>query len=264
MGDKRPLITLTTDFGHKDPFVGQMKGVIKGINPEADIVDITHSITPYNIREAAVTLGLSYRYFPSRTIHIVVVDPGVGSRRRPILVVGENHYFVGPDNGVFTMVYQKEKEYLKVYEITADHYFLEKHSPTFQGRDVFAPVAAWLTKGVQSSNFGEEIEDFVRLPIPEPERPTRRAIEGEVIYIDHFGNAFTNITGEHLNETGTNTRIIFKGKTLKMKNSYSEAEDRELYCLINSHGLLELFVYRGNAARDYQIQIGDRVGVILG
>ncbi|RMG72327.1 MAG: hypothetical protein D6710_04920, partial [Nitrospirae bacterium] len=118
MAEKRPLITLTTDFGYKDPFVGQMKAVIKGINPEADIVDITHSITPYNIREAAIMLGLSYEYFPSRTVHVVVVDPGVGSQRRALLVVGENHYFVGPDNGVFSMVYEKEKNYLKVYEIT--------------------------------------------------------------------------------------------------------------------------------------------------
>ena len=264
MGDKRPLITLTTDFGYRDPFVGQMKGVIKGINPEADIIDITHSITPYNIREAAITVGLSYAYFPSKTVHIVVVDPGVGSQRRPILVVGENHYFIGPDNGVFSMVFQKEKEYLKVYEITADHYFLEKNSPTFQGRDLFAPVAAWLTKGVQSSNFGEEITDYMSFSLPEPERPTKKALEGEIIYIDHFGNAFTNITREHLGEQIEKCRVVFKGNTLKMKRAYSEAEDRGLYCLFNSHGLLELFVYRGNAANDFQIQIGDRVGVILG
>ncbi len=263
MGDKRPLITLTTDFGYKDPFVGQMKGVIKGINPEVDIVDITHSISPYNIREAALVIGLSYRYFPSKTVHVVVVDPGVGSQRRPILVVGENHYFIGPDNGVFSMVYQREKQFLKVYEITADHYFLEKESPTFQGRDLFAPVAAWLTKGVLSSNFGEEITDYRSIPFPEPERPTRKALEGEVIYIDHFGNAITNITRAHLNDQAGNCRIVFKGKTLKLKRFYSEAEDKGLYCLFNSHGLLELFVYRGSAANDYQIQIGDRVGVIF-
>ncbi len=263
MGDKRPLITLTTDFGYHDPFVGQMKGVIKGINPEADVIDITHYISPFNIREAAITLGLSYSYFPSRTVHIVVVDPGVGSNRRAILVVGENHYFIGPDNGVFSMVYQKEKNYLKVYEITADHYFLEKHSPTFQGRDVFAPVAAWLTKGVQSNNFGEEITDFISFPLPEPERPTKKALEGEVIYIDHFGNAFTNITREHLGDLDKKCRVVFKGKTVNIKRAYSEAEDRELYCLFNSHGLLELFVYRGSAASDFQIQIGDRVGVLF-
>jgi hypothetical protein len=265
MLERRTVITLTSDFGTKDPFVGQMKGVIININPNVELVDITHEITPHNIKEAALSTGFSYKYFPPRTIHLVVVDPGVGSSRRPILVVTEDHYFIGPDNGVFSLIYQKEKRYLKVFHITADHYFLKKGSPTFQGRDLFAPVAAWLAKGIPAANFGEEISDYNTIFIPEPKVPTKNALEGEVIYIDRFGNAITNISLEaieQLRATGNALRIVYKGKEIPLKTHYSEAEDKGLKCLINSFDLLELFVYRGSAAREYEINIGDVIGII--
>jgi S-adenosylmethionine hydrolase len=265
MGTIRPLITLTSDFGTKDPFVGQMKGVILNTNPDVEMVDITHNISPHNIREGAVLTGLSYEYFPVRTIHLVVVDPGVGSRRRPIIVATQNHYFVGPDNGLFSMVYKKEKDFFSVTHITAEHYFLKKDSATFHGRDVFAPVAGWLSKGIPVSHFGAEIDDFMNIHLPEPGRPSRNTIEGEVMYIDRFGNAITNISSDLLRDSlngGERLRIVLKGNVVSFRNCYSEVEDKDLYCLINSCGLLEFFIFRGNAAESFGIRIGDIVGII--
>ncbi len=261
-----PIITLATDFGYRDPLTGIVKGVILGINPEANIVDITHGISKYNVREAALTIGMSYRQFPPRTIHVAVTDPGVGSSRRPILVVTENYYFVGPDNGIFSVIYS-ESERFQVIHVTADHYFLRKKSATFHARDIFGPVAAWLSKGVVASNFGEPVNDYARFAFPVPNMPTKTTVEGEVIHIDHFGNAITNIKSENLRlllgEKPGNLRIVAKGRQIEMKKYYSEAEDRDLYALINSMDLLELFVYRGNAAKQYELKVGDTLGVML-
>jgi S-adenosylmethionine hydrolase len=262
-----PIITLSTDFGYKDPLSGIMKGVILSINPETNIVDITHGINKYNVREAALTVGMSYRQFPPRTIHVAVTDPGVGSSRRPILVVTDNHYFVGPDNGIFSLVYN-ESERFDVIHITADHYFLRDKSATFHARDIFSPVAAWLSKGIVASNFGEPITNFVKLPFPIPALPTRTAVEGEIIHVDHFGNAITNIRSGHLNtlrdaKPEGNLKIVAKGKEIAMKEYYCQAEDKDLYALINSMDYLELFVYRGNASRQFELKVGDTLGVML-
>ncbi|NOZ25277.1 MAG: SAM-dependent chlorinase/fluorinase [Nitrospirae bacterium] len=267
MGTRRPLITLTSDFGTRDPFVGQMKGVILNTNPDVELVDISHEISPHNIREGAVLTGMSYEYFPVRTIHLVVVDPGVGSSRRPIIVATQNHYFVGPDNGVFSMVYRKEKDSLRVIHITSEHYFLKKDSTTFHGRDIFAPVAAWLSKGIPVDHFGVRIDDFMNIHLPEPGMPSRNTIEGEVIYIDRFGNAITNISSDLLNDSvngGGRLRIVLKGRVVPVKSCYAEVDDKELYCLINSFGFLEFFICRGNAAESFGIRIGDTVGIIKG
>ena len=152
-----PIITLTTDFGLRDSFVASMKGVILGINPDVHLVDISHDIAPHDLEEAAFTVDASYRYFPKGTVHVVVVDPGVGSGRRPILVATDRYSFIGPDNGVFSLVFQ-QAERLKVHQITAERYFLPNPGPTFHGRDIFAPAAAWLTKGVSPGDFGAELE----------------------------------------------------------------------------------------------------------
>lgn len=261
------LITLSTDFGYKDPLSGIMKGVIFGINPRANIVDLTHDINQFNVREAALSIGMSYHHFPPSSIHVVITDPGVGSSRRPILVVTKEYFFVGPDNGIFSVVYG-ESDYLEVIHITAEHYFLPDRSTTFHGRDIFAPVAAWLSKGILASNFGEPIEDYVKFALPVPAMPTKRTLEGEVIHIDHFGNAITNIKTENLNRLrsarGDGTlKIVAKGREIEMKGYYGEVEDRELYALINSMDYLELFVYRGDAAREFELNVGDTIGVIL-
>lgn len=265
---RRSIITLTTDFGYKDPLSGIMKAVILNINPEVNIVDISHGVERYNIREAALTIGMSYRYFPERTIHVVVTDPGVGSMRRPILVATKDHYFIGPDNGVFSIIYN-EAERIEVIHLTAEHYFLSDRSLTFQGRDIFAPVAAWLSKGIALTNLGEPISDYKTIPIPKPTMPVKNAIEGEIIYIDHFGNAISNIRYSDLaplmpEGERKDLRIVMKGRLIELKDYYAQAEDRELYALFNSMDYLELFVYRGDASKDYDIKIGDSIGVIIG
>jgi S-adenosylmethionine hydrolase len=264
---QKPIITLTTDFGYEDPLSGIVKGAIFSINPDANVVDITHGIDKYNVREAALTIGMSYRQFPAMTIHVVVADPGVGSTRRPIMVVTENYYFIGPDNGIFSVVYN-ECERCEVLHITADHYFNRERGTTFHARDIFAPVAAWLSKGITPSKFGNPITDFVKLLLPVPSMPTKTALEGEVIQIDHFGNAITNIRSEDLNllrsaKPDRGIRIVTKGVQIPLKEYYSQANDEGLYALINSMDYLELFVYRGNASKDFKIKVGDTLGVML-
>lgn len=266
--EHKTIITLTTDFGYKDPFVGIMKGVIFNINPLAKIVDITHGINPQNILEAAFAIETSFKSFPYKTIHVVIVDPGVGSVRRPILVITDHHYFIGPDNGVFSRIYKLQHETLTVIQITAEHYFLPQRSSTFHGRDVFAPVAAWLSRGINVSNFGNPINDYANISIPSPMMSKENAIEGEVIYIDRFGNATTNIQNQKIDELFANNpegrlKVIAKGKEAPIKTHYSEAGDDGLYSLINSFGYLELFVRMGNASSDFGISVGEKVNVVL-
>jgi len=265
--EDRPFITLTTDFGSKDPFVGIMKGVIVSINPSVKIIDITHNISPQSILEAAYTLEMSYASFPHKTIHVAVVDPGVGSVRRPLLVATDYHYFIGPDNGVFSRVYRLA-ESLTVIHITAEHYFLPRRSPTFHGRDIFAPVAAWMSKGIDIERFGEPITDYITLQEPALISSSNNVVEGEVIYIDRFGNLMTNIPGEKINisvngEPHDGPKVAIRGRDVPLKKYYSEAGEKELCSLVNSFGYLELFVNRGNASSDFGINVGEKVEVIL-
>jgi len=262
-----PIITLTSDFGYRDPFVGIMKGIILNINPFVNIIDITHGISPQNVIEAAFAIEMSFESFPSKTIHVVVVDPGVGSSRRPILVVTDYHYFVGPDNGVFSQIFNLT-ESLNVIHITAEHYFMPQRSSTFHGRDIFAPVAAWLSRGINVSNFGDTITDYVTIPVPLPVTPAKNTIEGNVIYIDHFGNAITNIKAQKIEDLfGSNIegrlKVIVKGKEAPLKNYYSQAENNGIYSLINSFGYLELFKHKGTASSDFGISVGETVNLIV-
>ncbi len=264
---ENPIITLTTDFGYKDPFVGIMKGIIMDVNPAAKIVDITHGISPQNISEAALTLEMSFNTFSHNTIHLVVVDPGVGSARRPILAFTEDYYFIGPDNGVFSRIFPLA-ERLLVLHITATHYFLKKDGSTFQGKDIFAPVAGWLSKGIEVTNFGEPITDFKKISVPIPQLTTKNTIEGEVMYIDRFGNIMTNIHTKKINEMiGSNSenklKVLVKGKEIPFKTFYAQATDSGLYSLINSFGYLELFIRNGNASRTFGIKVGDKVEVTV-
>ncbi len=264
---ERPIITLTTDFGLKDPFVGIMKGVISGINPKAQIIDISHDIIPHNIFEASQIISMSYKYFPPATIHIVVVDPGVGGVRKPLLVVTENYYFIGPDNGVFTPIFEEPHTGIfKVLHISSSHYCLPLQGPTFHGRDIFAPAAAWLSKGVESSKFGERIKDYVSLLMPKSKATSKTTLEGEIIYIDTFGNAITNITKDNLDKLSPEFskekfKVIYKGSQLNLVNYYSEKESSTLSAVINSFGFLELFLYKGAASEKFDIKTGDKVSV---
>ncbi|MDQ7787585.1 MAG: SAM-dependent chlorinase/fluorinase [Thermodesulfovibrionales bacterium] len=262
-----PIITLTTDFGDRNPFSGIMKGVILTINPAVNIIDITHNISPHTISEAAYSLEMSFPVFPAKTIHVAVVDPEVGSPRRPIIVATDRHYFVGPDNGIFSRVYLRT-ESLQVIHVTGEHYFLPDRSSTFDGRDVFAPVAAWFAKGINILKFGDPITDYITLPLPTPSMPAEHIIQGEIIYIDTFGNAISNIEKQqitHLMETNPEgkLRVMIKGTEAPFKTYYSQVGDKNLYSLINSFGYLEFFTNRGNAASEFAIQVGEKVSVIL-
>jgi hypothetical protein len=264
---ENPVITLTTDFSLKDPFVAMMKGVILGINPKANIVDITHNITRHNIAEASQTLSMSYRYFPDGAIHIAVVDPGVGSSRRPIMVVTESQFFIGPDNGIFSSIINEAGEdTIKVIHITEDEYFLSKTGATFHGRDIFAPVAAWLSKGLEAGQFGERINDYLTINIPEVTFSESSSLTGEIISIDSFGNAISNITRDNLSsldssESGNRLMVSYNNAPLSLLSFYAESKGSALSAIINSSGYLELFVNRRSAADNYHIKVGDKVTV---
>ena len=259
-----PIITLTTDFGLKDPFVGIMKGVILSICPQATVIDLTHNITPQDIKETTFVLASAYRFFPKGTIHIIVVDPGVGSQRLPLLVKTPNYFFIAPDNGVLELIYQKEK--VKVYHLNRPEYFLPQVSATFHGRDIFAPVAAHLAKGVLPEALGEEIEDFIRLNWPWPEI-SGQMLKGEVIYIDRFGNLITNISKEDFKKfikpfSQQPFRIHIKDITLDHISPYYLAErPGTILALWDSSDHLEIACCLGNAKERLGVGVGEGVVV---
>ena len=244
-----PVITLLTDFGTTDYFVGAMKGAILSVNPAVTIVDITHEIPPQDIEAGAFTLTAAYETFPAGTIHVAVVDPGVGSTRRPIIVSAGKQLFVGPDNGLFTYICERESSY-RVYHITADKYFRPSPSTTFHGRDIFAPVAAALSTGIAPAKFGPLIEDEVRLGIDNA--------EPRIIHIDHFGNCITNITRENL--PTENVRLVINGKTIReFRTFYGESSSKSLFAIWGSAGFLEISVNGGSAAKVLNAKRGDKV-----
>jgi S-adenosylmethionine hydrolase len=245
-----PIITLTTDFGTSDYLVGAMKGVIASINPAARVVDINHHVTPFDILDGALSIGGAYSYFPARTVHIVIVDPGVGTQRRPIMATGEKSFFIAPDNGVLSVVFDREP--CTVRHITAEHYFLNPVSPTFHGRDIFAPVAAWLSKTSQTDAFGEVIEDHVRFKLPAP-KATDNAMKGVVLRVDAFGNLMTNFRVDHLasgSVEGGTIQLSVAGKEVrKLVRTFAVGAAAEPVAVIGSSGYIEVAVNRGNAAR---------------
>jgi S-adenosyl-L-methionine hydrolase (adenosine-forming) len=263
----RPIITLTTDFGLNDHFVGTMKGVILDIAPNAEIVDICHSVQAFDILDGALALAQSYIYYPARTVHLVVVDPGVGSARRPILAVSERHCFVAPDNGVLSLMYAQEQR-LSVRQITADHYFLQPLSNTFHGRDIFAPIAAYLAKGVDPAKFGDEITDYVRFNAPKPKAADAKTIRGVVLRVDRFGNLITNFTPQDVPALFSSQPPAFKlavGKreVTSMKSNYSEGTAGEVFGILGSMGYLEVAANRGSAAQLSAAGKGTEVVLIL-
>jgi S-adenosylmethionine hydrolase len=247
----RPIITLTTDFGLQDHFVGTIKGVILSIAPEAEIVDITHSIQPYDILEGALTIAQTYSYFPEGTVHLVVVDPGVGGTRRPIVASSDRHHFVAPDNGVLTQISHREPS-LMVRHITAASYFASQVSQTFHARDIFSPVAAHLARGVEPSAFGPEVKDFVRLAIPSLNRLAGNTWDGEILKADRFGNLITNISPVEvpmLFQSGLPKFSLNIGgrKITRLAHSYSEGKAGELFAIAGSMGYLEIAANQASA-----------------
>ncbi|NIO09382.1 MAG: hypothetical protein GTO40_15770 [Deltaproteobacteria bacterium] len=250
------MITLTTDFGYKDAFVGTMKGVILGINPKVTIVDLSHGIPPQDIMAGAMVLSGAVPSFPAGTIHVAVVDPGVGSERRPILVQSDQEYFIGPDNGIFSLV-MKGKKPRQTVELSAEKYHLEPKSATFHGRDVFAPVAAHLSQGLAPSKLGNPIGDLIRLPWPEV-TTKKSTISGEVIYVDGFGNLVTNIREDMLAPFAEACLSVSVGRFRipGLSSSYSTVREGEKVAVLNSWRFLEIAVRNGSAAK----QLGKSVG----
>jgi S-adenosylmethionine hydrolase len=259
-----PIITLTTDFGTSDHLVGSMKGVILNINPAARIVDVNHSVVPYDILDGALSIANAYRYFPPRSIHVVIVDPGVGTERRPIVVTGEKQFFVAPDNGVLSMIYERES--CTARHITAEHYFLNPISPTFHGRDIFAPTAAWLSKTFQTEAFGEIVTDFVRFTMPKA-KSTGQSVKGVILRVDVFGNLMTNLTAEDIPAGalgGGSIKLSVNGKpVVKFGQTFASGNAGEPIAMLGSAGYVEIAVNRGSAARMLGVNRGAEVTLDL-
>lgn len=264
----RPTITLTTDFGTNDHFVGAMKGVILNIVPEAAIIDISHAVQAFDVLDGALTVSQAYSYFPNGTVHVVVVDPGVGTARRPILASSDSHHFVAPDNGVLSLIYARE-ERMHVRHITSEHYFLQPVSNTFHARDIFAPVAAYLAKQVDSHKFGEEIEDFIKFSAPKPKTTDGNGLRGVVLKVDRFGNLVTNITPLDAPALFAEPPAAFKmvvgnREITTMRKTYAEGDRGEVFGVLGSMGFLEIAANRGAAAQITGAGKGTEITVTLG
>lgn len=248
---------MITDFGLRDHYVGVMKGVIYTINPSVRIIDITHAIPPQNIKAAAYIVKSSWRYHPPGSVHLVVVDPGVGSKRRGIILEGERHWFVGPDNGLFSYVI-KEARITNAYLIQNPNLSLKEISETFHGRDVFAPCAAYISKGVKAEDFGPRIDDPIILDLAP--RVEGDLILGEVLYIDHFGNIVTNITKRDIPQ-GPVSIEIRDWRIEGLSRFYSQVEEGRVLALFGSTGHLEVSINLGDAAKVLGVKYGERVVV---
>ncbi|HEX8285947.1 MAG TPA: SAM-dependent chlorinase/fluorinase [Pyrinomonadaceae bacterium] len=259
------IITLLTDFGTADYFVGALKGAVLAANPSARLVDITHDVPPYDVEAGAFTLRAAFETFPEGTVHVAVVDPGVGSERRGIAVEGRGHTFVGPDNGVFGHVYDRVRPF-RVFHLTNENFFRREVSATFHGRDVFGPVAGALSRGVRAEELGPAVEDYVRLPSAAPERLADGTLAGAVIHIDRFGNCVTNITPADLSDEDIRggARLVVGGREIRSFRRFF-AEDAgaggEPFAVWGSAGLLEIAVFRDSAARALGLKRGQRVEV---
>jgi hypothetical protein len=256
---KRPIITLTTDFGTKDGYIGAVKGIIKRINPDAEIVDVTHEIEPFDIWGAAFALNNFYRYFPQNTIHLVVVDPGVGSKRQPLLIKSADFLFVGPDNGVFSFILQDE-EIVEIISISNQKYLLSEPSPTFHARDIFAPVAAYLSMGVDIREFGAPAMECSKLFIPQT-KVTKRGIIGEIIHVDNFGNLTTNIEAKSIHLKSIKGIEVKRNKISYIAKSYYDIPEEEIGAVIGSSGFLEISTNQGNAAEFVKADIDTKVRI---
>jgi S-adenosylmethionine hydrolase len=256
---ERPIITLTTDFGTKDGYVGAVKGVIKRINRHAEIIDITHELRPFDVLGAAFALKNSSVCFPEGTIHLAVVDPGVGSERQPLLIKTRHFSFVGPDNGIFSFVYDTEN-ISEIIRLSQREYFLADVSGTFHAKDIFAPVAAYASLGVDVNQFGFPAKECIKLRIPQP-KATKRALTGEVIHIDGFGNLITNIVAELLRKKFIASISMGRRRIGRISQSYVDIRSGQAGALIGSSGLLEIAMNQASAQQVLGAKIGMQIKV---
>lgn len=263
------IITLLTDFGLKDSYVAIMKGVMLGIAPTARLIDVTHDVAPQAVGEAAYLLQTGYRYFPAGTIHLVVVDPGVGSERRAIAVATPDAIFVGPDNGVLAPVIddtrRKYGSAVEIVELCESRYWRPEVSRTFHGRDIFAPVAAHLASGVSLHELGPRVEQVTPSVVQKPAIDYRGCLCGEIVHVDRFGNCITNITTEHLQQHGIGEKLVVEISDQRLTGlveTYASATIGMPFALIGSGERLELAIRNGNASRALGVVAGDRVRIV--
>jgi hypothetical protein len=254
-------ITLLTDFGTADYFVPAMKGVIHSICPSAQLIDLTHEVPPQDISSGAFTLAAAAECFPAGTIHLAIVDPGVGSARRPLIVEADQHFFVGPDNGLFSLVVAHAKSVRFIHAERAE-FFLPQRSATFHGRDVFAPLAGWLARGVSLASLGSLIDDAVRLDWPAPQwDDVRQCWIGQIIHIDHFGNCITNLTAAEFK--GETALQVGEHLVTQFGTHYAEAQKRdELFGYLGSAGYWEIGMWCASAAERFQIYREELVSIL--
>jgi len=246
------IVTLLTDFGDSDAYVAAMKGVILRINPAARLIDIAHNLRPHRLKDAAWLLNCSWRFYPAGTVHLVVVDPGVGGERRPIIITRGEQMFVGPDNGVFTYLYDAD---FCAYEITNSRYMREEVSKTFHGRDIFAPVAAHLSAGVEVGRIGTRMKDPVMFEVPRP-MVTANGVEGSIMHVDHFGNLITNINRELFERAFVSNSyevVIGEERIPKISASYDQVPEGSLLAIWGSENTLEISANLSSAARRLNI-----------
>ena len=262
---RHTMITLLSDFGLKDPYVAEMKAVILSKYPKAKIVDISHKIERFNIRMGAFVLASAAPYFPKNTVHVAVVDPGVGTKRCPIIVETKHGFFVGPDNGVLMLAATKEGV-RHVYVIENPRYMLSKVSKTFHGRDIFASAAAYLARGCGASEFGRDIRDYVVPDFVKP-RFKKDVVFGEVLHVDGFGNVITSVSSEILTKLGVHENESFeieigkKSAILKLCSAYGDVSLDEALAVVGSHDFLEISVNQGSAAKRFGAKSGDSIRV---
>jgi S-adenosylmethionine hydrolase len=263
---KPRIITLLTDFGLQDHFVAAMKGAMLEINPDLIFIDITHLVPAHDIVSGAFTLGQAYHYFPAGSIHVAVVDPGVGTSRRCLVATAGGRFFVAPDNGLLSNVYNNE-EVVLTHEITSDHYMRKPVSPTFHGRDVFAPVAAWLSRDITLPQFGPVAHNPVRLKFPELTRVRDALIQATILYVDRFGNLITNLKPDDIppySGAGKKCKVLAGQREItSFRRTFGEGLAGEVFMVPGSTGHLEIVLRNGSAAAELNLKVGALIGVVL-
>ena len=255
-----PVITLLSDFGTRDYFVGAMKGVLLSLNPDVTLVDISHEIPPQDIFTGAFTLGQAYSCFPPGTVHCAVVDPGVGTGRKALAAAAAGHYFVAPDNGILTYIMEANEDFV-AHEITADHYFRKPVSATFHGRDVFGPVAAWISRGIELHQLGPVLRTPARLEIPALKKVRDTLIQGTILAVDRFGNLITNLKPQ---DVSMPFKILAGQREITaLRKTYGEGMPGEVIVVPGSAGYLEIAVKGGSASAALSMKAGAPIGVIL-
>ena len=267
MEHAKRVVTLLTDFGIQDYYVAAIKGVMLGINPNLSFVDISHTVPPQDIYSAAFTLGQAFSYFPPGTVHLAVVDPGVGSERKALAAVAGGHFFVAPDNGILTYVLQKEQG-AEVVHVTADHYFRKPVSPTFHGRDIFAPIAAWVSRDVSLYQFGPPLDKWVALKIPQLIRVRENLLQGAVLSMDRFGNLITNIRPEDVPAYSAADKkpckaLAAQREITDFRATFAEGGAGDVFIVPGSTGYLEIVKRDGSAARELNLGPGAPIGIVV-